>query len=708
MPRENSFSDSEGRSLTPDLSDEEEDVQVVSPTYSLSPAPNGTQHVFGNGAGNVLGHSHIGPSQSQRSLPRSQAYSTASHVRPLLHPRERFRKAVRKIIALGRSASTFSRSRIGAVGDEPGVDPRRDSAYINWGHIHQDCVIEVNDYSSVRSSFGKMTNKEFIGMMEDERASQREPWVKVRWINVGGVSWDVLSALALKYEIHPLALEDVLHQRDLNRSKADYYNKHLFLRVLCHELLDPEDTSTYIPPHMSTSLRAKAYSGHPARGSTLTELPRSTSPAPFTPEDQENRMHHAINGSQEKEEFGIVVEGVPSSAGEFGGPGEEMDRDNTLYGNGTDITSKRKSWRRTKSAMSGVDVEKAVSPPATGRRVSFGKKPPHPPHPATGGERSLKLAKYAALDEVDEDHRKLAEREASIEQLKKGERVNVKVSPMFMFLFKDGTFITIHPSPDTNFTMPIMNRLRQRDTLLRKSADASLLLQSILDLIVDQALEVIDAYHLKIKKFERDILLKPKMKTVRNLHILSGDLILHKRTLEPIKTIVYGLRRYDLDRCAALVEAQQYPGQEKEPVVGFMTHKSKIYLADVYDHMVYILTSLDMFAGIAENLIDYTFNMASYEMNEVMRRLTLATIIFLPLTLLTGYFGMNFDPMWSVQQNSDLLFWEIAIPVMLVVIPVFVAPDIARLWHYLKKKMMTNKVAKVGSFRIFFPLKGDI
>lgn len=45
-----------------------------------------------------------------------------------------------------------------------------------------------------------------------------------------------------------------------------------------------------------------------------------------------------------------------------------------------------------------------------------------------------------------------------------------------------------------------------------------------------------------------------------------------------------------------------------------------------------------MFATVAENLINYTFNIASYETNEVMRRLTLATIIFLPLTLLTGYF----------------------------------------------------------------------
>lgn len=60
------------------------------------------------------------------------------------------------------------------------------------------------------------------------------------------------------------------------------------------------------------------------------------------------------------------------------------------------------------------------------------------------------------------------------------------------------------------------------------------------------------------------------------MHILSGDLILHKRTLEPIKTVIYGLRRYDLDRCAALVDTTEVGMPVK--VEGFMSHKAKIYL----------------------------------------------------------------------------------------------------------------------------------
>jgi Mg2+ and Co2+ transporter CorA len=210
---------------------------------------------------------------------------------------------------------------------------------------------------------------------------------------------------------------------------------------------------------------------------------------------------------------------------------------------------------------------------------------------------------------------------------------------------------------------------------------------------VDRALQVIDEYHANITDLEHDILLKPKMSMLRKLHILSGDLILHKRTLEPLKTLVYGLRRYDDDKCRALIDFSD-PANKDTKVVGFMTHTSKIYLADVYDHMEYILTSLEMFANIAENLINYSFNLASNEMNEIMRRLTLATIICLPLTILTGYFGMNFDPFWAVNQNSDLLFWKIAIPILVVVIPLALFSDLRNFWLYFQHRGESRKAIR--------------
>ena len=84
-------------------------------------------------------------------------------------------------------------------------------------------LIEVADYSSVRSSFGRMTNKSFIEMMNNDGAEMREPWVKVRWINIGGVDWGVLSALALKYGM------------------SDYFFLNLCLRhgIICRQTCIP-------------------------------------------------------------------------------------------------------------------------------------------------------------------------------------------------------------------------------------------------------------------------------------------------------------------------------------------------------------------------------------------------------------------------------------------------------------------------------------
>ena len=117
---------------------------------------------------------------------------------------------------------------------------------------------------------------------------------------------------------------------------------------------------------------------------------------------------------------------------------------------------------------------------------------------------------------------------------------------------------------------------------------------------MDRVLEVVDEYQVKINKLERDILLHPVMDSVRSrtcscfsscffsgphhefqVHILSGDLIMHKRTLEPIRTMVYGLRRYDLERCHAVadsvaLERQRYCDTESESATSPTTRKMKV------------------------------------------------------------------------------------------------------------------------------------
>ncbi|KIY50507.1 hypothetical protein FISHEDRAFT_9157, partial [Fistulina hepatica ATCC 64428] len=537
-------------------------------------------------------------------------------------PIERFRASVHKVMSMHKGTRAMT-AAIG-IGAEPGIDPRRESADLLYGHIHQRCQIEICDYSGLRSSFGRMSNRQFVDIMSSDMASARDSWVKVRWINIAGMSWDVIRAVAIRYDLHPLAVEDMVHARNGNSSKADYHAKHLFLRVLCHELVESAESMA-------------------AFDEVLGDMPRTESPLPYD---------DAKEGS--------------ISAGR-----EDADDEMTVFSKGGSAKSTIRRRRRFWLPTHNPDIEN------TPLKVNFPRTAAHP---------------YANKQMAAK--KKLQDQERSIEALKRQGQayVPVNVYPVHIFLTRDGTVISIQPNSDPELTSPITRRLQQIDSTLRSSADPSILVQSLLDLIVDKAIEVIDEYQGRIKMFERDVLLKPDIKVVRNLHLLSGDLIMHKRTLEPIKTLVYGLRVYDRDRCAAILEPEQQQHERKK--WGYMSYKSKIYLADVYDHMEYVLSSLDMFASTAENLIGYTFNMTSYQMNDVMRRLTLATIIFLPLTLLTGYFGMNFHSMWSLG-HSDLFFWEIAIPMMIFIVPSFTRSDIKRGVRYLHKRIVAKEAIEV-------------
>ncbi|KAG8899555.1 hypothetical protein FRC00_001290 [Tulasnella sp. 408] len=81
-------------------------------------------------------------------------------------------------------------------------------------------------------------------------------------------------------EIRPLVIEDVLHGRQTYSSKADCYNKHLLLRMLCHTLTGDDDSSPNViesnPPPPASTLAAPTplSTGLHERIATLSETQR--------------------------------------------------------------------------------------------------------------------------------------------------------------------------------------------------------------------------------------------------------------------------------------------------------------------------------------------------------------------------------------------------------------------------------------------------
>jgi Mg2+ and Co2+ transporter CorA len=91
--------------------------------------------------------------------------------------------------------------------------------------------------------------------------------------------------------------------------------------------------------------------------------------------------------------------------------------------------------------------------------------------------------------------------------------------------------------------------------------------------------------------------------------------------------------------------------------------------------------SLDQMRRSCDNMIDLIFNTIAAYQNESMKQLTVVTIIFLPLSFLTGYFGMNITDMPSIH-HEESYFWKIAVPLAFVV-GIFLARDMLK-WYFSK------------------------
>ena len=78
-----------------------------------------------------------------------------------------------------------------------------------------------------------------------------------------------------------------------------------------------------------------------------------------------------------------------------------------------------------------------------------------------------------------------------------------------------------------------------------------------------------------------------------------------------------------------------------------MTPDTERYYRDVYDHLIRISDLVDSYRDLLTGAMDVYLSTVSNRLNEVMKRLTIVATIFMPLTWIVGFFGMNFA--WMVR-----------------------------------------------------------
>ena len=88
---------------------------------------------------------------------------------------------------------------------------------------------------------------------------------------------------------------------------------------------------------------------------------------------------------------------------------------------------------------------------------------------------------------------------------------------------------------------------------------------------------------------------------------------------------------------------------------------------DVMEHIGRVLQHARRLEQSAETVVQIHFNAQSNRTNDIMRTLTAATAIFLPLNLITGFFGMNFEFLPLIH-HPTAFWWTFGLMVLMVVV----------------------------------------
>lgn len=174
---------------------------------------------------------------------------------------------------------------------------------------------------------------------------------------------------------------------------------------------------------------------------------------------------------------------------------------------------------------------------------------------------------------------------------------------------------------------------------------ADYLLYRLIDEIVNDFTAVLETLESDILRLESSLFDRPTPELLETLSAYKRIMLQIRRILTPQQNVVSRLAR------------------DPYPVIGA---KDRVYFQDVYDHLVRLTGLSDSVRELVMGNMEIYLSVVNNRMNNIMRILTIITTLFMPLTFLTGFFGMNF-----FQAVLPSTFWT-SLPMLVVVLSVMV------------------------------------
>ena len=193
-------------------------------------------------------------------------------------------------------------------------------------------------------------------------------------------------------------------------------------------------------------------------------------------------------------------------------------------------------------------------------------------------------------------------------------------APKEIDIFLGQNYLLTFHRKETRSVSEVLRRCKENAPIFEYGLD--FVLYTILDILVTNYLPVLEELEDEIDETEQELFADPDKDDLRRILNLKRTLLKLKKTIFPQREVMNHLARNEYQ---------------------LISHKTQFYFRDVYDTLFRMSEMTESFRDITTAMVETYLSTVSNRLNEVMKVLTLITTVFMPLTVITGIYGMNFD-----------------------------------------------------------------
>jgi magnesium transporter len=234
-----------------------------------------------------------------------------------------------------------------------------------------------------------------------------------------------------------------------------------------------------------------------------------------------------------------------------------------------------------------------------------------------------------------------------------------EVDTLELDVFLGKNYMVTHHDKQIDAVERVWSSIQRDDRPLRNGVDR--LLYKLIDEMVASYMPVVEEIDEAVDRAEDQVFSNPNPEILEQIFNLKRAALHLRRIIGPQREVLNKLARDDI----AVIDV-----------------RARVYFRDVYDHLVRLQDISESIRDLVGGTLDTYLSVVNNRMNDIMKTLTLITTLFMPISFIAGFFGMNFfGPV------ADLPLWTGMRAFWLMMILVIATPISMYLWMRNKRWM---------------------